>query len=483
MHTNQKTYLLFIISCFLFLNACDQQGTSFAKDSAGSERFRVVGEFPMCQMDSIYLYTMDGLEYKKLLSVPVERSGDKSVFKLSGYLPAQGFFLLGQAPNNLTSLILGDEDEIKITGNCMDLRTFAKVENSAINDQFKTVAQQMSQLQQQVSMAEQRLRAQGAQNSAAVEEAQKTFNDIFNQQKAIIEDLKQTHPFLAKVFALNLYKQFDPNNNPQNYRSGLEHFAGELFTHADLQDPDYDYVISLSDNVRQYTQIVFNTNNPLDKKQAQRYLDALLDKMPKGSIAQKNALASALDVLERMRSGAFVDYAERYLSTYETRPEVSKTLQKRIALIREEARLAEQFGIGAIPPDIVLPTPDGQEFKLSSLRGKVVLLDFWASWCRPCRAENPNVVRAYQKYKAQGFDILSVSLDRNREAWTKAIKDDRMTWHHVSDLKFWQSTAAQEYQIKAIPATFLLDREGRIVAKNLRGPALGAKLAEIFANE
>jgi peroxiredoxin len=136
--------------------------------------------------------------------------------------------------------------------------------------------------------------------------------------------------------------------------------------------------------------------------------------------------------------------------------------------------------IGQVAPEIKLPTPDGGTASLSSLRGKYVLIDFWASWCGPCRRENPNVVRMYNKYKDKGFEIFGVSLDQNREKWLKAIADDKLTWPHVSDLKGWESAAAGTYNITAIPQTILLDREGRIIAKNLRGQELEDKLAEVL---
>jgi thiol-disulfide isomerase/thioredoxin len=107
-------------------------------------------------------------------------------------------------------------------------------------------------------------------------------------------------------------------------------------------------------------------------------------------------------------------------------------------------------------------------------------LDFWASWCGPCRSENPNLVAAYQKYNSKGFEIYQVSLDRSRESWIKAIEDDHLTWTHVSDLQFWNSVVVPVYNIQGIPMNFLLDPEGRIVDQNLRGDMLSAKLKEIF---
>ena len=149
------------------------------------------------------------------------------------------------------------------------------------------------------------------------------------------------------------------------------------------------------------------------------------------------------------------------------------------SLIGRVARI-KGVSVGAPAPEITLSDTTGTPIALSSLRGKYVLVDFWASWCGPCRAENPNVVRMYNKFKDKGFAIYSVSLDQAKANWTKAIRNDNLTWTHVSDLKFWQSAAAQQYGVQAIPATFLLDKDGKIIAKNLRGDALEQKLEEVL---
>lgn len=144
--------------------------------------------------------------------------------------------------------------------------------------------------------------------------------------------------------------------------------------------------------------------------------------------------------------------------------------------IKHEAMTA----VGNPAPDIGLPTPEGDTMHLSELKGKVVLIDFWASWCAPCRKENPEMVKIYRKYKDDGYDVFGVSLDKKRDAWIKAIKDDNLTWHHVSDLKGWKSTASQLYNVSSIPYTVLINKKGEIIAKGLRGESLQKKLKQIF---
>jgi|JI10StandDraft_1071094.scaffolds.fasta_scaffold82101_3 thiol-disulfide isomerase/thioredoxin len=150
-------------------------------------------------------------------------------------------------------------------------------------------------------------------------------------------------------------------------------------------------------------------------------------------------------------------------------------------MFNEKVIELSRLSIGTPAPEISLNTPEGKSIPLSSLKGKVVLLDFWASWCRPCRAENPNVVRIYNTYKDKGFDVYSVSLDKDKAAWMKAITDDNLIWpSHVSDLGYWQSSVVKQYNISGIPFTCLLDKDGNIVAKGLRGEELELKVKELL---
>ncbi|RMA58932.1 TlpA disulfide reductase family protein [Ulvibacter antarcticus] len=150
--------------------------------------------------------------------------------------------------------------------------------------------------------------------------------------------------------------------------------------------------------------------------------------------------------------------------------------------IKQSIASMSKTDIGGMAPEFSAPTPEGNMLSLKETLGKYTIIDFWASWCRPCRMENPNVVRVYEKYHDKGLNIISVSLDKDtqKDRWIKAISDDNMDWYHVSNLQFWQDPIAKMYGVRSIPATFLLDEEGKIIGKNLRGAALESKIASLM---
>jgi len=214
-----------------------------------------------------------------------------------------------------------------------------------------------------------------------------------------------------------------------------------------------------------------------------------IEDFPYEFISQNNDNVFSVILLQKLAEvkTANIERIEKSLSglTEAQQNSIPATMLKtNIQIQKAEKAAIGATEIGKIAPAFSAPTPDGQLLALNDVKGKLTLIDFWASWCKPCRRENPNVVKVYNKYHKKGLEIISVSLDGSRNqrdpkaAWIKAIADDKLTWSHVSNLSYFNDPVAKAYNIQSIPATYLLDEEGRIVAKNLRGDALEKKVAE-----
>lgn len=230
-----------------------------------------------------------------------------------------------------------------------------------------------------------------------------------------------------------------------------------------------------------YTQAAKDKNEPA-RKAAENQLDSLdnVSRQIYGEFVKNNVKSPIAPFALSRFAGWDINVAEVEPLLKQMPAEVQS--YSTIKNLNENLAIAKKTGVGAMAMDFTQNDTLGVPVKLSAFRGKYLLVDFWASWCGPCRRENPNVVKAFLAYKDKGFHILGVSLDQPgaKEKWLKAIHDDNLTWTHVSDLQYWKNAVAVQYGIQAIPQNYLLDRDGKIVAKNLRGEELNKKLADLL---
>ena len=240
----------------------------------------------------------------------------------------------------------------------------------------------------------------------------------------------------------------------------------------------------LRSNEIQFHNINKEYTNPKTTENRKRELSLQFQQVQTSqNIAMRKMLEQNANVLV---SAFLVTYFDNDITTYiDLFEAVAKGLKPKYAnnqfVQYLDSKLRSTLVPGREAPEIEMKDPDGNIRKLSDLRGKIVMIDFWASWCRPCRQENPNVVRLYHRYHNKGFEIYSVSLDKQRDQWLLAIEQDGLVWpNHVSDLKGWTSSGGAAYGITSVPSTVLVDRQGRIIARNLRGNELENKLREIF---
>ena len=405
-----------------------------------------------------YLYTL-----RSGFSYPVDSfEVDQGVFSFD---PAEdlelGFYLLGPSSSKGTALILPDDKKVFIQGNLKESNSI-KVEGGKQNTAFQEYRDQ----NQRINKKMQELNGRSNQLKSLRQKDPEAFE---KKQAALQEEFKA----LAKE-QRSAYKAIQ-----DNYPNTLTASIAEFMMPADPEAKDKKYIQSSDFDIDPH---LANTNVVIEKvfsyyqSYVQRSMPAYekAKKQLMGYAASRDEMGEAIylaliQLYGQIDANAQGEIARAYYKAYPQSPYKTQVEKALPPMVGDEA------------PNIALSDPEGEVRELKALEGQVILLDFWASWCGPCRKENPNVVRAYKKYKDKGFTIFSVSLDKKRDAWLKAIEKDGLQWpHHVSDLKGWSSEGAAQYGVRSIPATFLIDQNGTIVAQNLRGAKLEEKLAELL---
>ncbi len=416
--------------------------------------------------DTLRLYEYMGLAKRVVARAVIRPSDSAYVFTLPMSKPR--FYGVGFYENNTAKVLLGEEPQLTLWGNVQFLeksRTSGSPANKKVEEMQKSIAafQQMSdQAHDVVNLAYN----SGGNKTVANEQV----NRLTKAKTRYLDSLKTADPLLWRVACLYLIPDFKPD--AKGMAGEIEFIGQRFFSNANLTDKVYEEIPDVFNAASAYTVALLNAG--ATEAQFKEQADVQLNKLVPKSRLHRVALGGVVTGLKALNSKLFPVYATMYLDMYRTNS------YGEIGPLEFDVRKSSTFMSGFEAPDLAGMTPDSTTYALSQMRGKIVLVDFWASWCGPCRREMPTVVAAYNKYKGKGFDILGVSLDRDMPAWKNAIKQDGLPWHHISDLQGWQSKHAALYSINSIPATVLVDKEGKIIARNLRGEELGAKLKEIF---
>jgi peroxiredoxin len=373
----------------------------------------------------------------------------------------RGFYKIGAQPSGTSVTLILGEPNVNVSGDLAEGGK-ASIEQSQENAVYFTY-QQLNDNQNKTSsffqkQAEQ-LRSQQlseADFQKEIGKLQAKFDSLALNYNQSSNSLIAQNPGLFITKVMSMFMNIDTAK------------ANTFFGDAEYNDSELCNGDMLSSKISIYFQRFLNPDINSWKQGA----NTLLTQFPAGTNSRQVLYLTTIDMFGPYDQDFSRELAVRYLKEYPQSSYAKQALAnapKGSPVVGDEAPLISLAGV------------DGKTIHLKSLRGKVVLLDFWASWCGPCRQENPNVVRAYNAYKSKGFTVFSVSLDENKEKWQAAIAKDGLVWpNHVSDLKGWKSSAAALYNVKGIPATFLLDKKGVVVATNLRGEALEQKLKELL---
>ena len=423
----------------LFGNA--QSELMSAATIPGEENVQLLCSMIRCgDQGNLGLYEFNGIGFDKLQD---SKTIGKDSFLISVPVGKPNFYYVGTANNQMRPIIFNDEMDLIMRGTCSRVRG-SSIYGSKANEGYDVLMTKISETQKQMQVEGGKFMHAVRQSAEAAEIVKTDMAKIDQAQLHLLDSLKKADPFLARIAALNTYLSFP--NNQGKYTNEVEYFADNFFKFVDFKSADYDRIPATFEAFKKYSQTLASVG--FDSEKVKNTIEIQLKKVPTDGRAYRYALGGVVIGLQAKNNPAFRDFAMRFIEKYE-----SSTDPASIQRLKVQLESSKSFMIGGEAPDFTQKTPDGKDLSLSDLRGKVVLIDFWASWCGPCRKENPHVVKLYKKYKDQGFEILSVSLDKDKKRWIQAIEKDGMDWEHVSDLKGWKNEAAQMYSVKSIPHT------------------------------
>jgi peroxiredoxin len=416
--------------------------------------------------DSLILFDYAGMAMKPIMKGGRRYPDSAYVFTLPRSEPR--FYMVGLNEGIAAKVLLGEEENVELWASYA-LMAKGRTSNSPANKGYEVLNQRLEDFRnksEQIFEMVNLMNQGGGSKQKIHEEATK----LSKAKLDYVDSLQKINPILGAAAAVRLSPDFKPENNDLAARQ--DHYGKNYFKFANFNNAKYEYLPDLFTSFSEYVNMLIRLNPPDGKMQG--YIEDQLAKFNPTSRAHRLALGGAIEGLKAAEHPLYATFSTKYIQAYKS------DSWGEVAPLEFEVRRSSTFMTGMEAPDLAGAMPDGNEYALSKMRGKIVLVDFWASWCGPCRRENPNVVNVYNKYKDKGFDILGVSLDSNGDAWKRAIEQDGLPWPHISDLKGWKSSHAQLYSINSIPQTVLVDKQGRILARNLRGESLEAKLKELF---